>query len=285
MSVQHQAEVASGQRFEFGANWAAFLKSLDDERIALATTSLSSMLGERSLAGKTFIDVGSGSGLFSLAARRLGARVLSFDYDPQSVACTRELRQRFFPDDPDWVVAEGSVLDPGYLQGLGRFDVVYSWGVLHHTGAMWQALANVVPLVGEQGKLFIAIYNDQGPQSLRWLRLKQVYNRLPRLLKPLYATLVMGARELRFLATATMRGRPDRYFRERRRYKEAGLRGMSYYHDLVDWIGGYPFEVAKPEQIFDFYRARGFSLLRLTTCAGGLGCNEFVFQRDAASQA
>lgn len=54
-------------------------------------------------------------------------------------------------------------------------------------------------------------------------------------------------------------------------------RGMSVWHDLVDWVGGYPFEVAKPEEIFDFYRTKGFTLVRLKTCGGGLGCNEYVF--------
>ncbi len=50
------------------------------------------------LAGNSFLDVGSGSGLFSLAAMRLGAdRVHSFDYDPQSVGCTKELKRRFPP--------------------------------------------------------------------------------------------------------------------------------------------------------------------------------------------
>src|ERR1044072_5239228 len=101
------------------------------------------MLEVDNLLGKKFLDVGSGSGLFSLAARRLGAQVHSFDYDPQSVACTGELRRRYFPDDLHWVVQQGSVLDQGYLASLGSFDVVYAWGVLHHTGAMWRALDNI----------------------------------------------------------------------------------------------------------------------------------------------
>ena len=144
-------EVSNGERFAFGENWARFLFALDEQRIKQAEESLKSMLETDNLSGKSFLDIGSGSGLFSLAARRLGARVLSFDYDCQSVACTRELKRQYFIDDHDWTIEEGSVLDVDYLNRLGRYDIVYSWGVLHHTGAMWKALQNVDTNVGEEG--------------------------------------------------------------------------------------------------------------------------------------
>lgn len=178
----HSLEVAKGERFKFGANWQEFLAVLNDERIALAEQSLRNML-KVDLKGKRFLDVGSGSGLFSLAARRLGATVHSFDYDPQSVACTEELRRRYFPNDEKWTVEQGSVLDQDYLKTLGQGDVVYSWGVLHHTGAMWQALENVIPLVRVGGTLFIAIYNYQRISSSVWLRVKRAYNHLPSALR------------------------------------------------------------------------------------------------------
>ena len=134
---QHQEEVAKGDRFRFGKNWQHFLANLTPRQIETAQGSLQSYLQLERLDGKTFLDVGSGSGLFSLAARRLGAKVRSFDYDEQSVECTRELRRRFFPDDTAWIIEQGSVFDKQYLGTLGTYDVVYSWGVLHHTGAMW----------------------------------------------------------------------------------------------------------------------------------------------------
>ncbi|MDQ6677829.1 MAG: class I SAM-dependent methyltransferase [Acidobacteriota bacterium] len=274
IASQHKDEVASGERFEFGANWSKFLLLLDDTRIQRAEESLKEKLEVESLAGKRMLDAGSGSGLFSLAARNLGATVHSFDFDPKSVACTRELRRRYYSDDPDWTVEEASVLDPAYLSRLGSFDIVYSWGVLHHTGQMWQALGNVAPLVRDGGLLFVAIYNDQGTPSKRWLAVKRFYNKAPGLLKPVVAGAACLKLWWRSWVKDAVTGKPFRVWRS-----HGSTRGMSAWRDLVDWVGGYPFEVAKPEQIFDFYRVRGFELCKLATEGGSLGCNEFVFRK------
>src|SRR5215471_2794120 len=131
ISANRGDEVLTRDRFEFGKNWQVFLRSVTAERIKLAEKSLAGMLQTENLEGLRFLDVGSGSGLFSLAARNLGASVVSFDYDPQSVACTAELRRRYYSSSADWRVEQGSVLDREYLQRLGQFDVVLSWGVLH----------------------------------------------------------------------------------------------------------------------------------------------------------
>lgn len=272
LTLAHGREISGGERFAFGENWAAFLRVLDDDRIAAATESFVAMLGTSDLTGLRFLDIGSGSGLSSLVARRLGAQVTSFDYDPSSVGCTLELRRRYAPEDPDWKIEQGSALDPDYLASLGSFDLVYSWGVLHHTGEMWKGLGLAANAVRPGGTLFIAIYNDQGAWSRRWARIKRFYCSGP-VGKAVVSGIAIPYWVLRNLAADLLWGRnPLRQYREYRR-----RRGMSITHDWFDWLGGYPFEVAKPEEILDFYRARGFELTRLRTCGGTVGCNEYVF--------
>jgi 2-polyprenyl-3-methyl-5-hydroxy-6-metoxy-1,4-benzoquinol methylase len=271
----HPPDTRGGGRFSFGRNWRGFVDIVDEARIEAAIESLTGPLRSTDLSGRTFLDAGCGSGLFSLAAHRIGASVRSFDVDPACVAAAAELRRRFAPGC-DWGIEQGSILDERFVHDLGRFDIVYSWGVAHHTGDLWGALHAAAGLVAAGGLLFVSVYNDQGPASRVWWHVKRRYNRagplMRRTLLAASAAYLDRHLPLRKLGTV-MRGELSAPARAPR------ARGMSFRHDLVDWVGGYPFEVAKPEQVFEFLRLGGFDLRYLTTCAGGLGCNEYVFQR------
>ncbi len=263
-------EIQSGERFSFGKNWASFLETLDDSRVEIAVQSLRDLLGVESLKGKRFLDIGSGSGLFSLAARKLGADVTSFDFDPASVSCAEKLRGRFDSEPTRWTILQGSALDEAFLKSLGQFDVVYSWGVLHHTGDMWRALDLVTHNVMPGGTLAIAIYNDQGWQSGAWRRVKEIY------CSGLFGRIAMKMVFYPWFAIRTtlvsiLRGRNE--FAGYRRH-----RGMSITHDWDDWLGGLPFEVAGYQQLIDFYQQRGFAF-RHGKQTRRLGCHELVFRK------
>ncbi len=264
-------------RFAFGKNWQAFLAGLSEDRIDEAVKSLRLMLSRESLKGLRFLDLGCGSGLFSLAAQRLGAEVVSIDFDVDSVACTEQLRQRFGDQFPTWDVIQGSVLDDSLMNSLGQADVVYSWGVLHHTGDMDRAIGLSADRVKPGGLFFIAIYNDQGGGSRRWLAIKKIYCRLPSLLRPLWVILVAGLYEMKFALSRLLKFQNPLPFRDWRAKKQD--RGMSAWHDWVDWVGGLPFEVASPEEVIVPLRKRGFVLENLKTVGNGWGCNEYVFSK------
>ncbi len=260
-------------RFSFGKNWSRFLKNLNQERIEEAEKSLKEKLNLESLEGKIFLDIGSGSGLFSLAAYRLGAKVFSFDYDQDSVNCTKYLKEKYANNDSRWTVEQGSVLDKEFLKKFGKVDVLYSWGVLHHTGHMHVAFENVADMVANDGYLFISIYNDQGGASKRWKWIKKTYNNTNIFIRYFIIFYTFIKQWWKDLLSDFLKGHP---FQSMKNYKKN--RGMSPYYDLIDWVGGYPFEVAKPEEVFNFFKSKNFDLQILKTCAGGLGCNEYVFK-------
>lgn len=260
--------------FGFGKNWQNFLKSLDNEKIEEAKKSMVEFLGgENNIKGKTFIDIGCGSGLFSYAAFKLGAKkVVSVDVDEFSVACAKYLKEK--EKNPDnWEIKQGSALDENFIKSLGQFDIVYSWGVLHHTGNMYKALENIIILLGKQGYLYIAIYNKfifswRGGTSRTWLKIKKLYNNVnligKKIIESIFIFYCITILLLRF-------HNPISYIKKYR-----NNRGMNWYHDIVDWLGGYPYEFAGPEEIINFFGAKGYYCKKLFF-RNGTGCNEFLF--------
>jgi 2-polyprenyl-3-methyl-5-hydroxy-6-metoxy-1,4-benzoquinol methylase len=264
-------------RFAFGKNWRSFLSVLNETRISEAQRAIGQSLGQSDMRGQRVLDIGSGSGLSSLAMYRMGAEVTSFDYDRDSVACTEQLRELHAANNSLWRVSQGSVLDSQFMHDLGHFDLVYAWGVLHHTGAMWDALDLAQQRVAPGGQLLIALYNDQGWKSRFWRQVKQIYcsNRVGRWLVttvfyPLFAlyTMMLDARNL---------DSPGTYMR-----KYNSHRGMSILHDWRDWLGGFPFETATPEKVLEVLSRAGFDL-KSKTLTKGWGCNEFVLTRRRVS--
>jgi hypothetical protein len=247
MKNQHEMELAASDRFASRENWTRFLGRLDDQRVEQAKHSLRTELGMQTLQARRFLNIGSGSSLFRLSAKRLGATTVSSDYVPASVACTQELRRRYFPNDAQWTVAIGSVLDPACMRSRGTFDVVYSWGVLHHTGSMYEAYLNAMIPTCNSSKLFSAIYKYHGGISRYWVWIKRAYNKnkLARLAHILWhGAYLVGLRWLYGIATG-------------RRELD---RGTALWPDMREWLGGHSFEVAKPEQVFRYFHERGFAL-------------------------
>ena len=263
------------RRFGFGENWLDFARTLDAHQLTEAEVSLQRLLQCDGLAGLRFLDIGSGSGLFSLAARKLGARVHSFDFDQNSVLCTARLRERYFADDGEWTIEQGSILDGEYLRGLGTFDVVYAWGVLHHTGAMHDALRAAARLVGPDGLLAFALYHRTLICGF-WRWEKRWYS----------GASLEAQRRARSLYVALLRAA---FFVSRRDFQSHvanyhSIRGMDFVHDVHDWMGGYPYESILAPEVDVLMRPLGFARIYatgtpLTTGIFGSGCDEYLYRR------
>jgi SAM-dependent methyltransferase len=275
--VNVEAERASGERvrFSFGRNWLKFLDRIDHETIALGEASLRRSFAGEPLEGESFLDLGSGSGLFSLCALRLGAAsVVSVDVDPASVACAEELRRRYARGER-WTILHLSVLDDALLEAVAPASRVYSWGALHHTGAMWRAVERALTLVAPGGLFALALYNPPRRPGVH-LALKRTYNRLPRPARPAFAA-AYAAGVLGYKA-AFQRTNPFRYVRGYAR----GSRGMTFWRDVVDWLGGLPWEFAASGEVVAFVEQRGFEVVRVVEQGSG-GNNEYLLRTRTAS--
>lgn len=261
-------------RFGFGKNWENYIKKhFSEERVAISQKHLLDFLKLDSLEGKYFLDIGCGSGLHSLAALRAGAaKIVSFDFDPDSVNTTNMLKA--YSGNPDhWTVMQGSVLDNQFLDTLEPADIIYSWGVLHHTGAMWQALDNVVPLAKKDGLLYIALYDHDihvNPTPEFWLEVKQRYNRSGWLAKKQMELWYIWT----FILGKSWRAAPG-FIKRTFNYKQS--RGMAFYTDVKDWLGGWPMEFAKRADVKQWAEKNGLDMLTMKT---GEANTEYLFKRS-----
>lgn len=270
----------SEERFSFGENWKKFASSLSDEQISSAETELKELFGDDFRKG-TFLDAGCGSGLFSLAALELGATVHAFDYDEDSVECTEHVLSEYGSTN-SWTVERGDLVDSDYMAGLGRFDSVYCWGVAHHTGSMWQAIANAAEAVSPGGRLVLGLYNysDEGwGTTRRWKFLKRFYVRSPRSIQSLlqwyWITVLLTYR------WKTMGESPLENIRN-----EPDDRGMTFATDATDWIGGYPYEAARPGNVvamFDTLANWNTVSVDIPAPTSPSAVNTYVFTRPADS--
>lgn len=238
--------------FSFGKNWRSFIQTVSEETFRVASEDIDTWLNMDFVKDKTVVDIGCGSGIHSLAFWTKGAKeILSFDVDPHSVAATEELWRKA-GNPSNWKILTGSILDQDLVGRLGKFDIVYSWGVLHHTGAMWEALENASTLVRRGGTFWVALYK-KGPNYKKHLDTKIKYNATSDLGKRLMVARIIA---LKMVSRALRLKNPFYLFQTKRR-------GMNAYHDLIDWLGGLPYEVASEEEITSFLEKKGFRAERI----------------------
>lgn len=253
--------------FNFGKNWINYSKTVGDEDLEIMKKSLLDLIGLENVKNKTFLDIGCGSGLFSIAAKKLGAKkVVGIDILSDSIKSSEENKKRFnIQGDVHGIeFKQLSILD-NQIKTLDKFDVVYAWGSLHHTGDMRRAIENATCCVENNGLLVLAIYNKHWASSI-WRRIKYFYNISPKFIKSImifvFYYIILTAK---FLATK------KNPFQKRR--------GMNFYYDVVDWIGGYPYEYASEDEVVSYVKKGNLQLVGYIPTKGMTGCNEFVFRK------
>ncbi len=260
------------QRFEFGKNWLNYIhKNLTEEKVEISRKHMLRVLGQEDIKRMSFLDIGCGSGLHSFAAWQAGAReVYSFDYDPKSVEATRYVCGRA-GNPANWAVVEqGSVLDDAYMEGLPQFDLVYSWGVLHHTGDVWHAIRNAAGRVKTGGLFYIALYSadvQKNPTPEFWLEVKRRYVSSGWLRRRCMDAWYVW----RFILNRRIRNLPV-FIKRARTHKQS--RGMSLFTDIRDWLGGWPMEFVYDAEVVHFCEQLGFRKVKMLT---GEANTEFVF--------
>ena len=250
-------EKALSAHFRFGENWKRFLENIDDDKVNSAVRDIQKFLGNDGVKGRTFVDIGCGSGLSSLAAYRLGAsQIDSIDIDPINISNTENLKALFsIPEDFPWTTKIASIVNPDELSMFPKADIVYAWGVLHHTGAMWSAIRNSADLVRPGGCLYLMLYRD-AKLARMWRRIKRTYVRVPNCIKFIMRNAFAA------IQIAGMLAKGKNPIKSIKAYGSKS-RGMSWYTDITDWLGGYPFEYAEAEDVIAFLEPLGFTLSKI----------------------
>lgn len=260
--------------FSFGKNWEEFMRlNFSEERVRISKNHILDFLKLANMNEQYLLDVGCGSGLHSLAAFKAGAkRIVSFDIDPHAVKTTKKIKE-MHGDPSNWNVLSGSILDKEFLSKLEPADIVYSWGVLHHTGEMWAAIENTARLVKNGGFLYIALYTTTA-KSNYWLEVKKRYNRASETRKRImeYWYIVRYTLIPYFFNLKN----PWKTIREHKQ-----KRGMAYLTDIKDWLGGYPYEDAKIEEVLQFCRMK--LNLKLIDIKTGQANTEYLFRRGKST--
>ena len=238
--------------FSFGQNWLNFVETQVDHKIIqshAADIQKKYDTVNLSIKGKRVLDLGCGSGLSSFAFLTLGAAsVTSVDIDPKSIEAARLMKQRFSSDSAmnikgSWSIIESSVFD--LSEGFDNlFDIVYSWGVLHHTGNMWEAIKRTRGFCNAHGILHLALYIS-GFKYSQHLEMKHYFKFLDRdqKINALFNYLSGGKQEIS---------------RDIFRFDD---RGMNVFHDALDWLGGLPYEVCDPAVLECYLNQNGFHRL------------------------
>ena len=262
------------KQFNFGKNWKNFSEfALSGKKIENARKNFKNLFENITLENKTFLDIGFGQGLSLLIANENGARTFGCDINPlcKEVLDFNKLKFSITNDIPLIVgsIIENSTIDKIQQSNNNQlFDIVHSWGVLHHTGDMWKAIETTQKLVNENGILVLAIYNKHFTSKF-WCRIKKIYNSSNRVIRTLLLSFYLPLIFLRYLFILK---NPMKL-----------PRGMSLYYDAIDWLGGFPYEYATIDEISNFMKEKGFSTVKIIKTTGFTGCNEFVFKKNKIS--
>lgn len=266
----------TGEAFDFGSNWEAFSNAaLNEDRVEEARVALRNLFAEGDLdvRGKSFLDIGFGQGLSLMLAQEMGARVAGCDINPLCRKVLEQNRKRFFQDVPIPPVWVGSILDAKaeleirQLNEGALFEVVHSWGVLHHTGHLDKALENAAGLVRPDGGFLVLALYAYHWTSPAWLQIKRHYNRCGKFGKRAWVWLLWP---VIFMAKFLVTGR----------WPLRQQRGMDFYHDVVDWVGGYPYEPIARDELIMRMQELGFSRVADIPPITPTGCHEYIFKKD-----